>query len=559
MKKVFVCLLLSLICSTCEVVYTQPQPGDKFQFVTAYWPDWGVWAMPPWMIDYSAMTHIIHFSADPDASTSPYFSPVTKASDSLKLQYGNGNSARNINYQDSLIYYAHKNGVKALLCIGGIYGNSDAQMDQVCNDINKIRVYVSSISSYCKRKGYDGVDVDWEWPNNPTDYANLITVLRDTLDSWPTRGIITAAVYSMPQQNTFIPNKDLINAKVDQIMTMNYDMGNSTYAGYNAPLKPGECKFAGGNWTAWTIADHGPQNWINAGFDRNKIALGIPFYAWEFTGVDGPCQLRNGGAFYRSYANTLTYLTQFPTSKRWDDSSKVPYLSFTDGSGVKHMVSYDDSNSIPHKVNYAYNLKIGGLMVYELLGGWVQSNPVGKRDPLLQAFKKAWRGGVIQPPPVQIPVAPTLGSPGNNATNVALTATLNWSPVSNASGYTVQVSTFPNFSTVVSASVLGNSYSPTNLAYSTIYYWRVNAVNSAGTSAWSSRSFTTVPTPCFTAADTVSAHLNGYKKGSADGYLYGISKFDSVSAAAAKEAVTAYKKLIPDTVSTIVKIAVPKP
>ncbi len=509
MKRMLATLFLSIII--CSFSFAQTSGN---MFVTAYYPDWSIWTMKPWLVDYSAMTHIIHFSADPDASTPPYFSPITKASDSLKLQYGNGNNDRSINFQDSLIHYAHKNGVKALLCIGGIYGNSDANMDQICSDINKIRVFVSAISSYCKRKGYDGVDVDWEGPNNKTDYNNLLTVLRDTLNSWPTPGIITAAVYSFISNSYDVP---VMAAKLDQITVMNYDQGTSTYAGFNSPLKPGECKASGGNWSAWTLADHGPQNWINAGFPKSKIGMGVPFYGWEFSGVDGPCQLRNGGQWYRSYSDALNYLAQYPNSYRWDDSSKVPYLSFTDGSGVKHMVSYDDSVSIAYKVNYAKSLGIGGLMIYELVGGWVQSNPAGKRDPLLQALKKAVGGTVTPPPPpppVQPPAVPVLNTPADGTMDVPTGTTVSWGSVSAATGYRVQVSTSSTFGTTVvdQSGITGTSYAVNNLLNSTTYYWRVNASNSAGSGNWSNAwSFVTVapPVPQPPSAPVLASPSNG--------------------------------------------------
>ena len=484
-------------------------------FVTAYYPDWSIWTMKPWQVDYTAMTHIIHFSADPDPNTAPYFSPVTKASDSLKLQYGSGNNDRSINFQDSLIFYAHKNGVKALICLGGIYGNGATNMGLVCNDINKIKVYVSAISAYCRRKGYDGVDIDWEFPHNQTDYATLVTTLRDTLDTWPTRGIITAAVYMMPTNPYLGANVALLNAKLDQINLMNYDMGVSTYAGFNAPLKPGECKYAGGNWTAWTLQDHSVDTWINAGFDKSKIALGMPLYAWEFIGVDGPCQYRSGGASYRTYANVQSYLAQYPNSYRWDDSSKVPYLSFTDGGGTKHMVSYDDSVSLSSKINWAKGKGVGGIMLYELIGGWVASNPAGKRDPLLQTVKKRMQGAVFVP---TIPATPNTSTPSEGSLNVPIPAILTWGSVSGASSYRVQVATNDQFTSPVldRTGIIGSSTSVLNLSQGTGYFWRVSAGNALGTSSWSVvRSFSTVgpvvPVPDITGQLFFDANQNHTK------------------------------------------------
>ncbi|MGA2669654.1 MAG: hypothetical protein ABSF32_12195, partial [Ignavibacteria bacterium] len=88
------------------------------------------------------------------------------------------------------------------------------------------------------------------------------------------------------------------------------------------------------------------------------------------------------------------------------------------------------------------------------------------------------------------PSAPTLVSPANNSTNQSLTPTLDWSDVTNAFTYRVQVSTNSSFSsTVIDTSGLSASQFivPSGKLYAGItYYWRANASNGAGTSAYSS-------------------------------------------------------------------------
>jgi hypothetical protein len=92
------------------------------------------------------------------------------------------------------------------------------------------------------------------------------------------------------------------------------------------------------------------------------------------------------------------------------------------------------------------------------------------------------------------PAAPTLSSPVNGATGISTTPTLNWNASTGATSYQLQVSTNASFSsTVVNQSgITGTSYGVTGLTNGTTYYWRVNATNAGGTSAYStSWSFTT--------------------------------------------------------------------
>jgi subtilisin family serine protease len=95
-----------------------------------------------------------------------------------------------------------------------------------------------------------------------------------------------------------------------------------------------------------------------------------------------------------------------------------------------------------------------------------------------------------------IPSVPTLVSPANGATGIATSTSLTWNASAGAASYNVQVSTTPDFSSLLNNStVTSTSLSLTGLAGGTVHYWRVSAANTAGTSAWSEvRSFTTVNT-----------------------------------------------------------------
>ncbi len=102
---------------------------------------------------------------------------------------------------------------------------------------------------------------------------------------------------------------------------------------------------------------------------------------------------------------------------------------------------------------------------------------------------------VTPSPGCTLPGTPTLVSPANGATGVSTTPTLDWSDVTGASSYDVQVCSDGACSNVVrSQTGLTASQWTVSPALSgaTTYYWRARAVNSCGAGSWSATwSFTT--------------------------------------------------------------------
>ncbi|MBM2840760.1 MAG: hypothetical protein HW412_1288 [Bacteroidetes bacterium] len=96
---------------------------------------------------------------------------------------------------------------------------------------------------------------------------------------------------------------------------------------------------------------------------------------------------------------------------------------------------------------------------------------------------------------VPIPPAPALAKPANGATGVSINPTFVWNPSEGAASYRFQASIDPAFaSTVVDrGNITTTSTAVSGLATLTTHYWRVNATNSAGTSAYSTAwNFTTL-------------------------------------------------------------------
>ncbi len=102
---------------------------------------------------------------------------------------------------------------------------------------------------------------------------------------------------------------------------------------------------------------------------------------------------------------------------------------------------------------------------------------------------------------------PVLSWPWNTATNQTLAPRFSWYPVTNASGYNVQVATDTGFVTkVVNTQVFYTNTLTAQLAGNTTFYWRVQAIGS-GTSSWSQVwNFTTATVSAITGSAVIATH-----------------------------------------------------
>ncbi len=146
--------------------------------------------------------------------------------------------------------------------------------------------------------------------------------------------------------------------------------------------------------------------------------------------------------------------------------------------------------------------------------------------------------GTIQPP-----ATPVLVSPADGATKVPYSVALDWNSSIGAVKYKLQLSKSNDFnSNVIDDSTLETIYNYSGLESNTTYYWRVRAVNSAGSSAFSApfsfKTATFVPPPAAPVLISPENNLANagidqtmlwYASKGADDYKLQISKFEDFS------------------------------
>lgn len=385
--------------------------AQKSIWVTAYYAGWMQGYLTPQNIDYGAVTHIIHFALVPQA-------------DGTLNETGNSVTASSAN---ALITPAHAAGKKVIISVGG-WASEDAFVGAT-NSTNR-PVFISNLVNLMKSRAYDGIDIDWEplSTTNAAQYTAFITELRSALDGITPRPLLTAAVAWGP---SIVAQ---VGTKFDQINIMTYDMSGAWpgwVTWHNSPVYDGGLHFPGLSKLV-PSANALVDDFVSAGVPVAKLGIGIDFYGYVWSGGAGT---PNGGATAPGQSWTtapavqanvpfFTIMTTYYQSQyeRWDTSAQASYLSIDNtGSANDKFVSYDNAKTCGRKIEYARAKGIGGVIIWELGGGYRADQPAGQRDQLLQAVKQALGGTTILPD--TIPPVITITSPSNGAT-VASTVTV---------------------------------------------------------------------------------------------------------------------------------------
>jgi chitinase len=379
-------------------------------WVTAYYPAYRQSYLQASNVDFTALSHVIHFSVvpNPDGSLDTNINALAPS------------------YSADLVSRVHAAGKKVLICVGG--AESQAGFQGATTRANR-GLLITNLVNFVSRHGYDGVDVDWE-PLSAADasaYTNFVIGLRALLDTFPEHKLLTAAVAWSPSLFASIQNQ------FDQINLMTYDLAGlwqGWITWFNSPIFDGNYRFPSTGGLVPSI-DGMVSNFIKNGLAPEKVGIGTAFFGNIWSGGSGTST--GGAARPRQSWATVPSVSQIPYSEimsnyfqtnlyHWDTAAEAAYLSIDNpGSANDKFISYDDEHTCLAKVNYARNRHLGGVMIWELAQAYSPSRPVGHRDPLLQAVKTAVAAatntnGDTNPPSQEVPQRL---SPNLRATNSA--------------------------------------------------------------------------------------------------------------------------------------------
>ncbi len=296
-----------ITCLTIACIFPVVAHADLWR--TGYYPGWEQSYMPASKIDFTALTHVIHFSVVPNAN-------------------GTLNSSANsvtVANSSDIVSKAHAAGVKVIICVGG----SESQTAfQAATTPAILPTFISNITNFVATRGYDGVDLDWE-PFPSTDaqqYTNLVIGLRTALNGLAQPKLVTAAVGAYPPYGDSATAAYKMFASIqnqfDQINIMTYDL-SGPYDGwvtwFNSPIYDGGYFIPGSSRLVPSV-NGAVNNFVNNGMLAGKLGnwhrvlwLHLDRRSWHFAGqhhrtasIMDECADGDGFTLYRYHLQLLS-------------------------------------------------------------------------------------------------------------------------------------------------------------------------------------------------------------------------------------------------------------
>ena len=266
--------------------------------------------------------------------------------------------------------------IKTLISIGG--WDYSTYFSDAAATVASREVFAQSCLDFIVMYGFDGVDLDWEYPvsggmtgihNRAEDKQNFAYLLQAIRAKFNAQSQKDGKTYTLTiaggASRTYINNIEptRVAGIVDYIFIMAYDLHGpwDAYADFNAPLySPTETS------PQYKISVSDAVNfYVAAGVSSSKLVLGMPFYGYRYTVTSS---INNGlfspftSAKSISYDTIVsTYLSNASYQPYFHSVSRIPYLF---GNGT--FISYDNPASIAEKVKLAKSRNLAGVGAWEL-------------------------------------------------------------------------------------------------------------------------------------------------------------------------------------------------
>ncbi|KAG6187812.1 hypothetical protein E4U27_007679 [Claviceps purpurea] len=270
--------------------------------------------------------------------------------------------------------------LKIFVSIGGwTFSDNDTYTQPIFGNIARSsanrQLFADGLVSFLSYYGFDGVDLDWEYPGAPDrggkkedtkNYVELVKTLRATFDK---TGRSLGITFTAPSSYWYLKWFDLpgMMKYCDWVNLMSYDL-HGTWDSTN-PI--GAIAQGHTNLTEIKLA---AELFWRVKIPAHKVALGFGFYGRAFTLSDPSCTTPgcpfSGGAKPGVCTKTSGYLAYYEVQEilkknpgisiMHDKQAAVKYFTFD----KNQWISYDDKDTFKQKVEWANSVGFSGSLIW---------------------------------------------------------------------------------------------------------------------------------------------------------------------------------------------------
>lgn len=378
--------------------YTPPPPppaGEPTFKTVAYFTNWGVYGRnyQPQDVPADHITHILYSFANVRPTGEVF---LTDTYSDLEKHYPSdswdesGENAYGCVKQFFLLKQKYRH-LKMLLSIGGWTYSSN--FPGPASTPEGRQTFARSAVQLLNDLAFDGIDIDWEYPQNSTEAWNFVLLLEEVrreLDRFSMeqlggqRLLLTIAAPCGSNNYSKLRMADM-DRYLDFWNLMCYDFAGSwdSDAGHQANIfpSPNEPRSTPFN------ADAAVRAYVAGGVHPNKLVFGLPLYGRAFEGTKGPGHSFKGVG-EGSWENGVWDYKALPKDDAVEHNDEKLLASWSYSKKEKKMVSYDTPQVAWMKAQYIRNMGLGGAMWWELSG----DHPVSHERSLVRTTVHAFGG-----------------------------------------------------------------------------------------------------------------------------------------------------------------------
>jgi chitinase len=338
----------------------------------------------PQQIPASQLTHLLYAFADTKPDGTIFLTDTWADTDIHYAGDSWSDSGKNVYgamKQLGLLKQKNRN-LKVLLSIGGwTYTNTNKHMDPVGATDTARQTFAKSCVDLISMYGFDGIDVDWEYPQTAeqgSQFLELLKVVRRALDALASQLVRNSTSSPTPQfllsiaapagetNYKHLPLKDMVPV-LDMINLMAYDYAGSwdNTTGHASNLYHSKSNPTSTPYNTDDALKHYLQS-----VPPHKLNLGMPLYGRAFTSTSGLGQPYNGvgKGSWEAGVYDAKDMPLNDVAVLLDKEAGATY-SFDNATGM--LVSFDSPSMARTKAEYIAKHGLGGAMWWEVSGDGV--------------------------------------------------------------------------------------------------------------------------------------------------------------------------------------------